>query len=114
MRGSPGGARFRRHAVALSTAFQSLPLSNFTGLGAAIPQNSALASVGADWLIMRDWRVTSKFDGEFASKSNIYVSFWPITDLSDDQRNVRSQGWSGRGDGHCTMSPFDPHRKSTT
>jgi uncharacterized protein with beta-barrel porin domain len=50
-----------------------LPLSNFTVLGAAIPQNSGLASVGTDWYLRPDWKLATKFDGEFASRSNIYA-----------------------------------------
>jgi uncharacterized protein with beta-barrel porin domain len=57
----------------LSAAFQTLPLSNFTVLGAPIPQNSGLASIGADWFINPDWKLLAKFDGEFASRSNLYA-----------------------------------------
>ena len=57
----------------LVAAFQTLPLSNFTVFGAAIPQNSGLASLGADWYLNRDWKLTAKFDGEFASRSDIYA-----------------------------------------
>ena len=42
-------------------------------LGAPIPQNSGLALVGADWFLTRDWKLAAKFDGEFASQSNIYA-----------------------------------------
>ena len=44
-----------------------------TVLGAPIPQNSGLASIGADWFINPDWKLLAKFDGEFASHSNIYA-----------------------------------------
>jgi uncharacterized protein with beta-barrel porin domain len=57
----------------LSAAFQTLPLSNFTVFGAQIPQNSGLASIGADWFINPDWKLLAKFDGELASHSNIYA-----------------------------------------
>jgi uncharacterized protein with beta-barrel porin domain len=57
----------------LAAAFQTLPLSNFTVLGAPIPQNSGLASIGADWFISPDWELLEKFDGEFASHSNVYA-----------------------------------------
>jgi uncharacterized protein with beta-barrel porin domain len=57
----------------IAAAFQSLPGSNFTVFGAPIPQNSALASIGADWFVRPDWKVTAKFDGEFASNSSIYA-----------------------------------------
>jgi len=57
----------------LVAAFQTLPLSNFTVFGAPIPRDSALASLGADWYLNRDWKLTAKFDGEFASRSDIYA-----------------------------------------
>ena len=58
---------------ALGASFQTLPLSNFTVFGAAIPHNSGLASIGADWYLNRDWKLLAKFDGEFARGSDIYA-----------------------------------------
>jgi uncharacterized protein with beta-barrel porin domain len=66
-------AHDRVDTPSLTAAFQTLPLNNFTVFGAPIPQNSGLASIGADWFIGRDWKLSAKFDGEFASNSNIYA-----------------------------------------
>jgi uncharacterized protein with beta-barrel porin domain len=57
----------------LGAAFQTLPLSNFTVFGAAIPHDSALASLGVDWYLNKDWKLLAKFDGEFATRSEIYA-----------------------------------------
>jgi uncharacterized protein with beta-barrel porin domain len=53
----------------LAAAFQTLPLSNFTVFGAAIPHDSALVSLGVDWYLNRDWKVLAKF----AKRSDIYA-----------------------------------------
>jgi outer membrane autotransporter protein len=58
---------------ALSAAFQALPGSVFLVNGAPVPQNSALATALAELHINRNWSVTAKFDGEFASGSQIYA-----------------------------------------
>ena len=52
---------------ALDAAFQALPGSSFVVNGAAVPQNSALTSVGAELHLTPRWTVIGKFDGEFAS-----------------------------------------------
>jgi autotransporter-associated beta strand protein len=57
----------------LNAAFQLLPGTNFTVYGAAIPQNSALASVGAQLFITSHLSVLAKFDGEFAPGSQTYA-----------------------------------------
>lgn len=57
----------------LSASFQTLPLSNFTVYGAAIPHDSGLASIGVDWYLNQDWKLLAKFDGEFAKSSDLYA-----------------------------------------
>jgi autotransporter-associated beta strand protein len=57
----------------LSAAFQSLPGSNFTVSGAAIPGDSALASAGAELFLTPRWTLQVKFDGEFANGSQTYA-----------------------------------------
>jgi uncharacterized protein with beta-barrel porin domain len=56
----------------LSAAFESLPGSSFTVNGAPIPQNSALASAGAQLIFTANWSLLAKFDGEFANGSQTY------------------------------------------
>jgi autotransporter-associated beta strand protein len=56
----------------LSAAFESLPGSSFTVNGAPIPQDSALASAGAQLFFTANWSLLAKFDGEFASGSQTY------------------------------------------
>jgi hypothetical protein len=58
---------------ALSAAFQALPGSTFVVNGAPVPQNSALTTALAELHINQNWSVTAKFDGEFASGSQIYA-----------------------------------------
>jgi uncharacterized protein with beta-barrel porin domain len=58
---------------AMNVAFQALPDTNFTVFGAPIPQDSALASVGAEWYLGKSWKLLAKFDGEFARNSDIYA-----------------------------------------
>ena len=53
----------------LGAVFQSLPGSGFVVNGAPIPQNSALASAGAELLLAANWTLIAKFDGEFAPGS---------------------------------------------
>ena len=57
----------------MSAAFQALPGTGFTVFGAPIPQDSALASLGAEWYLGRQWKLLAKFDGEFARNSDIYA-----------------------------------------
>jgi uncharacterized protein with beta-barrel porin domain len=56
----------------LDAAFESLPGTSFTVNGAPIPQDSALASIGAQLFVTPNWMVEAKFDGEFASGSQTY------------------------------------------
>jgi autotransporter-associated beta strand protein len=58
---------------ALSAAFQALPGGSFIVNGAAIPQNSALTSVGAELFLTQRWTLLAKFDGEFANGSQTYA-----------------------------------------
>jgi outer membrane autotransporter protein len=57
---------------ALGAAFESLPGSNFTVNGAPIPNDSALASAGAEIYLTPRWTLLAKFDGEFAPGSQTY------------------------------------------
>jgi uncharacterized protein with beta-barrel porin domain len=43
--------------------------SGFVVNGAPIPQNSALASAGAELFLASNWSLIAKFDGEFAPGS---------------------------------------------
>jgi uncharacterized protein with beta-barrel porin domain len=58
---------------ALNASFQSLPGTSFTVFGAPIPQDSALASAGAQFFFTPRWSFLAKFDGEFASGSQLYA-----------------------------------------
>ncbi len=58
---------------ALSASFESLPGTSFTVFGAPIPHNSALASTGAQLFFTPNWSLLAKFDGEFASGSQLYA-----------------------------------------
>ncbi len=58
---------------ALSAAFQALPGGSFIVNGAAIPQNSALTSAGAELFLTPRWTLLAKFDGEFANGSQTYA-----------------------------------------
>jgi uncharacterized protein with beta-barrel porin domain len=58
---------------ALNPAFESLPGASFTVNGAPIPQDSALTSAGAQLFFAPNWSVLAKFDGEFASGSQLYA-----------------------------------------
>ena len=53
--------------------FQALPGASFTVNGAPIPENSALASAGAELSITPAWSFDAKFDGEFAHGSQTYA-----------------------------------------
>ena len=58
---------------ALSAAFQALPGGTFTVNGAAIPQNSALTTAGAQLFLTPQWTLLAKFEGEFAPSSQTYA-----------------------------------------
>jgi uncharacterized protein with beta-barrel porin domain len=57
---------------ALGAVFQTLPGSAFAVNGAAVPKNSALASVGGQLYFTPNWSFEAKFDGEFASSAQTY------------------------------------------
>jgi autotransporter-associated beta strand protein len=57
---------------ALSAAFETLPGTNFTVNGAAIPHDSALTTAGAELYLTPRWTLLAKFDGEFAPGSQTY------------------------------------------
>jgi uncharacterized protein with beta-barrel porin domain len=59
--------------TALDAAFQALPGTSFVVNGAAVPANSALASVGAELHLTPRWTLIGKFDGEFASSAQTYA-----------------------------------------
>jgi uncharacterized protein with beta-barrel porin domain len=58
---------------ALNAAFQALPGSAFAVLGAPIPPNAALTAASAGLHFAPRWSLTAKFDGEFASGSQLYA-----------------------------------------
>jgi uncharacterized protein with beta-barrel porin domain len=58
---------------ALGAVFQSLPGGSFTVNGAPIPQNSALASAGAELFLAANWSLLAKFDGEFGNGSQTFA-----------------------------------------
>jgi autotransporter-associated beta strand protein len=58
---------------ALSAAFQALPGTSFVVNGAQVPHDSALTSVGAEMHLTSRWTLLGKFDGEFASSSQLYA-----------------------------------------
>jgi uncharacterized protein with beta-barrel porin domain len=58
---------------ALGAVFQALPGASFIVNGAPIPQNSALASAGAELHMTPSWSFAARFDGEFASGSDTYA-----------------------------------------
>ncbi|HVU42267.1 MAG TPA: autotransporter domain-containing protein, partial [Xanthobacteraceae bacterium] len=58
---------------ALNASFEALPGASFTVNGAPIPHDSALASAGAQLFITPNWSFLTKFDGEFASGSQLYA-----------------------------------------
>lgn len=57
----------------LSAAFEALSGTSFTVNGAPMPQNSALATAGAELFISPRWILLVKFDGQFASGSQTYA-----------------------------------------
>jgi uncharacterized protein with beta-barrel porin domain len=58
---------------ALNASFEALPGTSFTVNGAPIPKNSAIASAGAQFFFTPSWSLLAKFDGEFASGSQLYA-----------------------------------------
>jgi uncharacterized protein with beta-barrel porin domain len=58
---------------ALNASFESLPGTSFTVFGAPIPKDSALTSAAAQLFFAPNWSFIAKFDGEFASGSQIYA-----------------------------------------
>jgi uncharacterized protein with beta-barrel porin domain len=50
-----------------------LPGTNFVVNGAAIPNDSALVSAGAEFFMTPRWSLLAKFDGEFAGGSQTYA-----------------------------------------
>jgi uncharacterized protein with beta-barrel porin domain len=58
---------------ALNASFESLPGTSFTVDGAPIPHDSALTSAGAQLFFTPNWSFLAKFDGEFASGSQLYA-----------------------------------------
>jgi uncharacterized protein with beta-barrel porin domain len=58
---------------ALNASFGSLPGTSFTVFGAPIPHDSALTSASAQLFFTPNWSLLAKFDGEFASGSQIYA-----------------------------------------
>ncbi|HEY1979513.1 MAG TPA: autotransporter outer membrane beta-barrel domain-containing protein [Xanthobacteraceae bacterium] len=57
----------------LNASFESLPGASFTVNGAPIPHDSALTSAGAQLFLTSNWSFLAKFDGEFASGSQLYA-----------------------------------------
>jgi T5SS/PEP-CTERM-associated repeat protein/autotransporter-associated beta strand protein len=58
---------------ALNASFQALPGTSFTVFGAPIPHDSALVSASAQLFFRPNWSVLVKFDGDFASTSQVYA-----------------------------------------
>ena len=73
LRGRVAWAHDFANGTALSAAFQALPGTGFVVNGAAVPQNSALASAGAELFLTSKWTMLVKFDSEFASGSQTYA-----------------------------------------
>ena len=57
---------------AFSAAFEALPGSSFTISGAPIPRDTALATIGAQWLRLGQLVADRCFNGDFASGSQSY------------------------------------------
>ena len=57
----------------LMAVFQSLPGASFIVNGAALPQNSALTSIGPEIRFPNGITLLAKFEGEFASNSSTYA-----------------------------------------
>jgi uncharacterized protein with beta-barrel porin domain len=61
------------NAPSLNASFQALPGSSFTVTGAAIANDSALTTAGAQIFFTPNWSLLAKFDGEFASNAQTYA-----------------------------------------
>jgi autotransporter-associated beta strand protein len=61
------------NAPALNASFQALPGSSFTVTGAAIANDSALTTAGAQIFFTPNWSLLAKFDGEFAGNAQTYA-----------------------------------------
>jgi outer membrane autotransporter protein len=57
----------------ITAAFQSLPGSSFTVIGAAPVHDSALLTAGAQLYMRNGWAVMAKLDTEFAQGSHTYI-----------------------------------------
>jgi len=59
--------------TSIGAAFQALPGANFTVIGAQRARDAALVSIGPQLEFAGSWSLRAKFDGEFASRSQIYA-----------------------------------------
>jgi uncharacterized protein with beta-barrel porin domain len=57
----------------LGASFLALPGTNFSVEGARLPDNLALVTAGATLQLAGDWKLTGKFDGEFARGAEFYT-----------------------------------------
>jgi outer membrane autotransporter protein len=57
----------------LTATFEALPGANFIVNGAAIPANSALATLSAELRLTAAWSLGAQFDGEIATGSQTYA-----------------------------------------
>ncbi|TAL78296.1 MAG: autotransporter outer membrane beta-barrel domain-containing protein, partial [Beijerinckiaceae bacterium] len=57
----------------IGASFLALPGSNFTVEGAQLPHNLALVTAGATLQLADSWKLTGKFDGEFAKGAEFYT-----------------------------------------
>ncbi|MFY9694122.1 MAG: autotransporter outer membrane beta-barrel domain-containing protein [Xanthobacteraceae bacterium] len=73
LRGRLAWAHDRVSNPSLGAVFETLPGSNFTVNGAAMPQNSALTTAAAELHLTANWTAIAKFDGEFAPTAQTYA-----------------------------------------
>jgi uncharacterized protein with beta-barrel porin domain len=59
--------------LSLAASFLALPGTNFTVEGARLPSNLALVTTGATLNLAKNWKLTGKFDGEFAKGAEFYT-----------------------------------------
>ena len=64
---------YRYSSLHPAVAVGPLPGTSLIVNGAAVLHNSALTSVGAEMHLTQRWTLLGKFDGEFASSSQIYA-----------------------------------------
>jgi uncharacterized protein with beta-barrel porin domain len=57
----------------LGASFLALPGTNFSVEGARLPENLALVTTGATLQLAGNWKLTGKFDGEFAKGAEFYT-----------------------------------------